>query len=161
MSNIELEEMTEDQRTALEKKENRELKGYSRRLKKAMLAKIAEGKISEEFPELDGSNKQVYAIVAVVDQLDRDVQESEKIMANKETNNSNAALVNQVFEAILQKTDDPSNVMATGQRHVRDISEGKGRLLPDREASSQHMHKGNDVIEYNDVFVDNKAKKKD
>lgn len=147
----EYENLSDEDRVKIEKRENRSIRRQTRSLQVAMLEKIAKGKDSEEFPELDGSNKQVYAIVAVVDGLNRDVQESEKALATKESGNDAGALVTAVYEGLIGRMGDPTGRFATGQRGERNIGTNT-RLRPENEATDQHKHVGNDAIEYEKVF---------
>lgn len=150
--------MSEDEQIAYEKKDNKRLRRESRKIRGAILDKITKDKDSEEFPNIDGSNKQVYAVVAVLDGVDRDVQESEKAMAAKEVAGDTSTLVTAVFEAMIERAGDPTSHFAKGERGMRTVGDDR-RLRPEAVASNQHMHKGKDDIDYNDVFHAKKEKK--
>lgn len=147
----EYDNLSDEERTKIERRENRAIRRQTRSLQVAMLDKIAKGKDSEEFPELDGSNKQVYAIVAVIDGLSRDVQESEKALATKEAGNDAGALVTAVYEGLIGRMGDPTSRFATGERGERNIGTN-ARLRPENEATDQHKYVGNDAIDYEQVF---------
>lgn len=158
-SDEEYESLSEEDRVKIEKRENRQIRRQTRAIQVAVLEKIAKGKNSEEFPEIDGSTKQTYAIVAVVDGLNRDVQESEKNLAAKEAGNDAGALVTAVYEGLIGRLGDPSAKFASGSRGERTVGTST-RLRPDNAASNQHMHIGKDDIEFEDVFFTDKDKEK-
>jgi phage host-nuclease inhibitor protein Gam len=157
MSDKEWDDMSSEEQVAAEKRENKQIRRSSRRLRTAMLDKIAKDIDTPEYPNLDGSSKQTYAIVTVLDGLDRDVQESEKTLAAKEGASDMGSLVTQVFEGLVGRIGDPSAKFASGERGTRDIGTNQ-RLRPDATASAQHMHTGKDEIEFDEVFVQEKDK---
>lgn len=152
MSELDWDNMSDEERVNAEKRENRQIRRKSRGLRSAIIDKIAKGQDSEEFPNVDGSSKQTYAIVTVLDGLDRDVQESEKALAAKEGSNDAGAMVTAIFEGIIDRMGDPSEKFAQGERGMRTVGNETQRLRPGNEASSQHMHTGRDEIEYAEVF---------
>lgn len=158
MSEIDWDNMSEEERVSAEKRENRQIRRKSRGLRSAIIDKIAKGEDSEEFPNIDGSSKQTYAIVTVLDGLDRDVQESEKALAAKDGANDTGALVTAIFEGLIDRMGDPSDKLAQGERGIRTVGDESKRLRPDNNASSQHMHTGRDEIEYEHVFHKNEKK---
>lgn len=151
MNDKEWDDMSEEEQVSAEKRENKQLKRHSRRLRSALLDKLSKDKESEEFPNLDGSNKQVYAIATILDGLDRDVQESEKALATKEGANDTGALVTAVFESIVERIGDPSSKFASGERAIRTVGDNT-RLRPENTASQEHMFTGKDDIDYDSVF---------
>lgn len=155
MSEQDWDNMSDDEQVAFEKRENKQIRRNSRKLRTAILDKISKDKDSEEFPNIDGSSKQAYAIVTVLDGMDRDVQESEKALAHKDSANNAGALVTGVMEAFIERMGDPSAQFANGQRGMRTVG-GSERLRPESAASDQHRHVGKDEIEYDTVF--NKTK---
>lgn len=157
MSNKDWDDMTEEEQRKATRQENGRLRRKTRRIREAVLDKITKDKNSEEFPNLDGSNKQVYAIVAVADGMDRDVAESEKVLAQNETNTANAGMVNVLFEALMNKAGNPAAIMANGERGTRTVGTSQ-RLRPNNQASEQHMKRGSDDIDYEQVFDNNQEK---
>ncbi len=151
MATKDWDDMSEDEQTAEQKRENRAIRRSSRSLRTALLDKLAKDKDSDEFPNLDGSSKQVYAITTVLDGLDRDVQESEKALAAKESAGDTGALVTAVFEALIERGGDPTGHFAKGERGERTVGDDR-RLRPDNKATDQHMRIGNEHIEFEDVF---------
>lgn len=146
------DDLTEDERIAKEKKANSRLRASGRRLRTAMLDMITKGKESEEFPNLDGSNKQTYAIVAVLDGQDRDVAESEKAMNDKQSNEVNGAMVAAMHNRLIENAGDPSKIFAHGERGMRTVGDSSKRLLPERQATGQHMKIGADEIDFETVY---------
>ena len=154
MNNQDWDNMSDDEQASAEKRENKQIRRHSRRLRTAMLDKISKDVDSEEFPNLDGSSKQTYAIATVLDGMDKDVQESEKALAAKDGANNTGALVTMVFESIVDRIGDPSSKFAAGERGMRTVGDDR-RLRPDNQASIQHMHTGKDDIDYDEVFNKN------
>lgn len=152
MAEIDWDDMSEDEQIEQERRDNKRIRRNSRELRTAMLDKITKDKDSDKFPNLDGSNKQVYAIVAVLDGQDRDVQESEKALAQRDGPGNTGAFVTAVFEEIVNRIGDPSSKFSSGERGSRTVGDGT-RLRPENTATAQHMHSGNDAIEFNDVFI--------
>lgn len=152
MSELDWDNMSDEERVNAEKRENRQIRRKSRNLRNAIIDKIAKDKDSEEFPNIDGSSKQTYAIVTVLDGLDRDVQESEKALATKEGANDTGALVTAIYEGLVGRFGDPTEKFARGERGTRTVGDESKRLRPENTASSQHMHTGKDEIEYEAVF---------
>lgn len=159
MSEQNWDNMSEEEQVNAEKRENRQIRRSSRRLRTALLDKISKDKDTEEFPNLDGSSKQTYALATILDGMDRDVQESEKALAAKDGANDTGALVTAVFEGLIGRIGDPSSRFASGQRGERVVGDGT-RLRPESKASSEHMRTGNDEIEFNEVFHKPEDKKK-
>lgn len=155
----EFEQLSEEDRTKIEKRENRSIRRHTRAIQMAVLDKVTKDKDSEEFPNLDGSNKQTYAIVALTDSLNRDVAESEKALATKEAGNDAGALVTAVYEGLIGRLGDPSVKFASGERGERTVGSNT-RLRPDNAATDQHMRIGNDTIDFEDVFYKDKDKEK-
>lgn len=158
MSKIDWENLTEEEQIAAEKKENKQLRRKSRAIRTAILDKISKDEDSEEFPNLDGSNKQVYALVAVLDGVDRDVQESEKALATADAIGDTGTMVTALFEAMINRAGDPSAIYANGERGMKTVGDNQ-RLKPENKATDQHMHRGKDEILYEDVFHAEKKKK--
>lgn len=155
----EFEQLSEEDRVKVEKRENRAIRRHTRAIQMAVLDKVTKDKDSEEFPNLDGSSKQTYAIVALTDSLNRDVAESEKTLASKEAGNDAGALVTAVYEGLMDRLGDPSTRFASGSRGERTVGTN-ARLRPDNAATDQHMRIGNDTIEFDDVFYNDKDKEK-
>lgn len=157
MSNKDWDDMTEEEQRKATRQENGRLRRKTRRIREAVLDKITQDKDSEEFPNLDGSNKQVYAIVAVADGMDRDVAESEKVLAQNDSDTANAGMVNSLFEALVGRLGNPAVAMANGERGTRTVGTTQ-RLRPENTATEQHMKRGSDDIEYEQVFDNNQKK---
>lgn len=152
MSELDWDSMSDEERVNAEKRENRQIRRKSRNLRNAIIDKIAKDQDSEEFPNIDGSSKQTYALVTVLDGLDRDVQESEKALAAKDSAGDTGAMVTAIFEGLVDRLGDPSEKFARGERGVRTVGDETKRLRPEITASSQHMYTGKDEIQYEEVF---------
>lgn len=151
---LDWDSMSEEEQRKEQRRENRQLRRHSRNIRLALLDKVTKDKDSEEFTNLDGSTKQVYAVSTLLDGLDRDVNESEKVLASQENDNANNSLVTSVFEAMVNKLGNPAAVAASGARGTRTVGTN-ARLRPDNEASKEHMHRGRDDINFEDVFESN------
>lgn len=151
MSKLDWDNMSEDEQNDYEKKENKRIRRNNRAIREAILDKITKDEDSEQFPNIDGSNKQVYAITTVLDGMDRDVQESEKALAAKDSVGNADSFVTAVFERLMDRTGDPSGKFAIGEAGMRTVGDDR-RLRPENTASGQHMHVGKDEIEYDEVF---------